>query len=135
MARQSKTKERRSIPPGKNSRGPSLLFDLDGTLADSVYEHVIAWQAAFQKRKFDVEAWKIHRYIGISGKLLVRGVFRNARRVASDFEVEKLEELHKKPTKKCCMVFVCFPERANCSRRSRKSGFLGLSPAAAMRRQ
>jgi HAD superfamily hydrolase (TIGR01549 family) len=100
MARQSKTKEQGSVSQNGNSRGPSLLFDLDGTLADSVYEHVIASEAAFQKRKFNVEAWKIHRYIGISGKLLVRGVFRDARRVASDSEVEKLEQLHKKACEK-----------------------------------
>jgi len=42
MARQSKTKELGSDPQNCNSRGPSLLFDLDGTLADSGYEHVIA---------------------------------------------------------------------------------------------
>lgn len=100
MVHQSQTKDHGSASQNNNSRGPSLLFDLDGTLADSVYEHVIAWEAAFQKRKFNVEAWRIHRYTGISGKLLVRGVFRNSRRVASEFEVEKLEELHKRAYEK-----------------------------------
>lgn len=46
------------------------------------------------------QAWKIHRYIGISGKLLVRGIFRDAGRKVSDSQIEKLEELHKKAYEK-----------------------------------
>ncbi|HWF39523.1 MAG TPA: HAD family hydrolase [Candidatus Acidoferrales bacterium] len=80
--------------------GPSILFDLDGTLADSVYEHVLGWEEAFQKQRLTVEAWRIHRYIGISGKLLVRGIFREMGRQVRDSQRAKLEELHKKAYEK-----------------------------------
>ena len=45
-------------------------------LVDSVYEHVIAWGTTFQQKGIDVQGRMAHRYIGISGKLLVRGIFR-----------------------------------------------------------
>ena len=28
---------------------PAFLFDLDGTLVDSVYQHVLAWREALEK--------------------------------------------------------------------------------------
>lgn len=78
------------------SNHPVILFDLDGTLVDSNYEHVMAWATSFQKHKIDVEAWRIHRYIGISGKLLVRGILRDSGRRVSAAQMEKLEHGHKR---------------------------------------
>jgi len=43
---------------------PSFLFDLDGTLIDSVYQHVIAWRAALSEIGIDLSVWRIHRRIG-----------------------------------------------------------------------
>lgn len=38
------------IPTGK----PAFLFDLDGTLIDSVYEHVLAWREALREMKIEL---------------------------------------------------------------------------------
>ena len=49
----------------------AVLFDIDGTLVDSNYLHIDAWQRAFQRLDTDVEAWRIHRSIGQdAGQLL-----------------------------------------------------------------
>ena len=50
---------------------PAMLFDLDGTLVDTVYQHVTAWSAALRSEGILVPNWKIHRRIGMSGKSLV----------------------------------------------------------------
>jgi len=51
---------------------PAVLFDVDGTLVDSNYLHVHAWQRAFAAVGIDVEAWRIHRGIGMDGSTLVQ---------------------------------------------------------------
>src|ERR1700758_4095795 len=51
---------------------PAALFDVDGTLVDSNYLHVYAWQRAFDAEDIPVAAWKIHRCIGMDGSTLVR---------------------------------------------------------------
>ena len=53
---------------------PAVLFDVDGTLVDSNYLHVHAWQRAFSQMGFDVEAWRIHRSIGMDGSILVESL-------------------------------------------------------------
>ncbi|WP_230981536.1 HAD family hydrolase [Mycobacterium malmoense] len=59
--------------PLKPARGaPAALFDVDGTLVDSNYLHVYAWQRAFDDEGMSVAAWKIHRCIGMDGSALVR---------------------------------------------------------------
>ena len=55
---------------------PALLFDLDGTLVDSVYQHVAAWQDALTASGIELSVWRIHRKIGMSGGLFVRGLMR-----------------------------------------------------------
>ena len=49
------------------TRSPAVLFDVDGTLVDSNYLHVYAWQRAFHAEGLTVEAWRIHRCIGMDG--------------------------------------------------------------------
>ena len=51
-----------------------LVLDVDGTLVDSNYQHVIAWQRAFRIHGVDADAWKIHRYIGKGGDQMVESV-------------------------------------------------------------
>jgi beta-phosphoglucomutase-like phosphatase (HAD superfamily) len=51
---------------------PALLFDLDGTLIDSVYQHVLAWHQALGELGLSLSVWRIHRRIGMSGGLLVQ---------------------------------------------------------------
>ena len=62
---------------------PSFLFDLDGTLIDSVYQHVIAWRAALTRIGIDLSVWRIHRRIGMSGGLFVSALLRETGRSLS----------------------------------------------------
>ncbi|HEX3466205.1 MAG TPA: HAD family hydrolase [Candidatus Elarobacter sp.] len=55
---------------------PAILFDLDGTLVDSVYQHVGAWHDALRACGIPLSMWRIHRKIGMSGGLFVRGLMR-----------------------------------------------------------
>jgi beta-phosphoglucomutase-like phosphatase (HAD superfamily) len=66
-----------------NYRGPAvpaLLFDLDGTLIDSVYQNVIAWREALATVDFDLSVWRIHRRIGMSGGLFISALLRETGR-------------------------------------------------------
>ena len=53
-----------------------LIFDLDGTLVDTVYAHVFAWQRAFAEAGLAIDGWRIHRRIGMSGGLFARAAAR-----------------------------------------------------------
>jgi HAD superfamily hydrolase (TIGR01509 family) len=55
---------------------PPIVFDLDGTLVDSVYQHVIAWREALEHVGIELAVWRIHRRIGMSGGLLVNALLR-----------------------------------------------------------
>ncbi len=52
----------------------ALLFDLDGTLIDSAYAHALAWQHAFLQHGITVDAWRLHRRIGMSGDVLLTSI-------------------------------------------------------------
>ena len=54
----------------------AFLFDLDGTLVDSVYPHVLAWRDALEAAGIELSVWRIHRRIGMSGGLLVNALLR-----------------------------------------------------------
>jgi HAD superfamily hydrolase (TIGR01509 family) len=56
----------------QHDASPAVLFDVDGTLVDSNYLHVHAWQRAFMTEDVTVEAWRIHRCIGMDGSALVK---------------------------------------------------------------
>jgi phosphoglycolate phosphatase-like HAD superfamily hydrolase len=75
--------------PDQRSR-PSFLFDLDGTLIDSVYQHVIAWREALQSVGINLAVWKIHRRIGMSGGLFVAAL---ARELETELDPQTLAEL------------------------------------------
>ncbi|MGY1409336.1 MULTISPECIES: HAD family hydrolase [unclassified Luteimonas] len=68
----------------------AFLFDLDGTLVDSVYQHVLAWKEALDREGVDLSVWRIHRKIGMSG-----GLFTNIllRETGIDITPERLERL------------------------------------------
>lgn len=57
---------------------PAVLFDIDGTLVDSNYLHVYAWQRAFADEDVPVAAWQLHRCIGMDGSMLVRTLSHDA---------------------------------------------------------
>ena len=61
----------------------ALIFDLDGTLVDTVYAHVFAWQRALAEEGMPIDGWRIHRRIGMSGGLFARAVAREVGRELS----------------------------------------------------
>ena len=71
-----------------------LIFDLDGTLVDTVYAHVIAWQRAFEEASLPIDGWQIHRRIGMSGGLFARAAGREVGRPLEPDEVERLQHRH-----------------------------------------
>jgi HAD superfamily hydrolase (TIGR01509 family) len=73
---------------------PSFLFDLDGTLIDSVYQHVIAWRAALSGIGIDLSVWRIHRRIGMSGGLFVSALLRETGRTLSGADIAMLQRAH-----------------------------------------
>ena len=73
---------------------PSFLFDLDGTLIDSVYQHVIAWRAALIGIGINLSVWRIHRRIGMSGGLFVQALLRETGRTLSVADIEQLQLAH-----------------------------------------
>lgn len=73
---------------------PAFVFDLDGTLLDSVYQHVTAWQRAFADVGVDLSVWRIHKRIGMSGSLLAKRVSHESGRELSAAQEKKVEELH-----------------------------------------
>lgn len=82
------------MPPQKTPapKDPAILFDLDGTLIDSVYQHVMSWREAFAYHRLCVPVWKIHRRIGMSGHLFAPVLLREMGRKTSKALVEKLEK-------------------------------------------
>jgi HAD superfamily hydrolase (TIGR01549 family) len=68
----------------------AFLFDLDGTLIDSVYQHVLAWNEALQELGLSLSVWKIHRRIGMSGGLFVNAL---ARELGDRLDAESLVRL------------------------------------------
>jgi HAD superfamily hydrolase (TIGR01549 family) len=75
-------------------RVQALIFDLDGTLVDTVYAHVYAWQRALAEAGLPIDGWRIHRRIGMSGGLFTRAVAREIGRPVSDEEAEALQRRH-----------------------------------------
>jgi HAD superfamily hydrolase (TIGR01509 family) len=73
---------------------PAFLFDLDGTLIDSVYQHVIAWRTALAGMGIDLSVWRIHRRIGMSGGLFVSALLRETGLSLSRQEIERLQQAH-----------------------------------------
>ncbi len=73
---------------------PSFIFDLDGTLIDSVYQHVIAWRGALADEGIDLAVWRIHRRIGMSGGLFVRALAREIHREISPEQGASLQQRH-----------------------------------------
>jgi HAD superfamily hydrolase (TIGR01509 family) len=72
----------------------AFLFDLDGTLVDSVYQHVLAWREALMAAGLDVAVWRIHRRIGMSGGLFVHALGREIGHRLSSEQVSRLQADH-----------------------------------------
>jgi HAD superfamily hydrolase (TIGR01509 family) len=72
---------------------PPLLLDLDGTLVDSVYEHVTAWRDALEDAEIRLPNWKIHRRIGMSGTLFLRTLLRELGKELDKEEIQSIEKV------------------------------------------
>jgi HAD superfamily hydrolase (TIGR01509 family) len=73
---------------------PALIFDLDGTLVDSVYQHVLAWHEALQEAGIELSVWRIHRRIGMSGGLFTRALLRETGRELDEALLARLRDRH-----------------------------------------
>ena len=69
----------------------ALIFDLDGTLVDTVYAHVLAWQLAFAEAGIPIDGWRLHRRMGMSGGLFKRAVMRELGRTVSMPRLQRLD--------------------------------------------
>jgi HAD superfamily hydrolase (TIGR01549 family) len=76
------------------STGSAFLFDLDGTLVDSVYQHVLAWREALQACGVELSVWRIHRRVGMSGGLMANAILRETGHQVTSEEAGKLLRLH-----------------------------------------
>jgi HAD superfamily hydrolase (TIGR01549 family) len=87
----------------------ALIFDLDGTLVDSVYPHTLAWQKSLADFGMACPAWAIHRRIGMSGTLLVKAIAREQRRRVSAADIEKMSTRHARIFHKLAPIGVPLP--------------------------
>jgi len=118
MAKQKKSRDQHPQP--------AFVFDLDGTLIDRVYQHILAWREALRAVEIELSNWCIHRRIGMSDSLMLNACMRGAGRKLDKKQIEKLQDLQTKAYMKMdldhCVVigdsvgFACRPA-SPCSRR------------------
>ncbi|NLG75104.1 MAG: HAD family hydrolase [Xanthomonadaceae bacterium] len=72
----------------------AFLFDLDGTLIDSVYQHVLAWHEALANERIELSVWRIHRKIGMSGGLFANMLLRETGLEIEPERIERLQQHH-----------------------------------------
>jgi HAD superfamily hydrolase (TIGR01549 family) len=72
----------------------AFIFDLDGTLVDSVYQHVLAWREALDSEGIELSVWRIHRKIGMSGGLLTNMLLRETGIELNAERIQRLQRLH-----------------------------------------
>src|SRR5690242_21009507 len=72
----------------------SFLFDLDGTLVDSVYQHVLAWHESLVEEGLPISVWRIHRKIGMSGGLFTNILLRETGLDITEERVQRLRQYH-----------------------------------------
>jgi len=83
-----------TVSKARNDEVIAFLFDLDGTLVDSVYQHVLAWREALEETGIELSVWRIHRRIGMSGGLLVNALLRETGRELSPEEIAGVHRRH-----------------------------------------
>jgi HAD superfamily hydrolase (TIGR01509 family) len=84
------TAQRQAVPL------PPMLFDLDGTLVDSAYQHVLAWHETFADLRMDIPNWKIHRRVGMSGSFFLPNLLREIGHSTNPAVIKRLEKSHAK---------------------------------------
>jgi HAD superfamily hydrolase (TIGR01509 family) len=81
-------------PPETLGQRTAFLFDLDGTLVDSVYQHVLAWREALDAEGIELSVWRVHRRIGMSGGLLSHMLLRETGLDLDPDRIDRLQKLH-----------------------------------------
>src|ERR671915_1199668 len=89
----ARNSDRRGEKP-MQERKQAFLFDLDGTLVDSVYQHVLAWRDALDRSGIELSVWRIHRKIGMSGGLFTNMLLRETGLDLDPARIERLQRLH-----------------------------------------
>src|ERR1700741_2920764 len=87
---QSAVTPRSALAPGRTA----FLFDLDGTLVESVYQQVLAWHEALANVGIKLAVWTIHRRIGMSGGLMANAILHETGHAVSKEEANRLVRLH-----------------------------------------
>jgi HAD superfamily hydrolase (TIGR01509 family) len=82
------------MTPDVLHRGTAFLFDLDGTLVDSVYQHVLAWREALDAEGIELSVWRVHRKIGMSGGLFTNQLLRETGLDIAPERVDRLRRAH-----------------------------------------
>jgi HAD superfamily hydrolase (TIGR01509 family) len=72
----------------------AMVFDLDGTLIDSVYQHVLAWHEALTAIGIELSVWRLHRRIGMSGGLFVTALLREIGGVLTPEQIREVNLAH-----------------------------------------
>ena len=114
---------------------PVFLFDLDGTLVDSVYQHVLAWKEALDSEGIELSVWRIHRKIGMSGGLFTNQLIRETGVEIDEARIERLRQLHAAAYRRMGDHIRPLPGRGSCCHGSPTRGFVGRSPPAGGWRQ
>ena len=83
-----------SSPKTSNPELPAVLFDLDGTLIDSNYQHVNAWAEVLLAAGIVIPRWKIHRRVGMSGKSMIHELLRETPDKPRRINIDQLEHKH-----------------------------------------
>src|ERR1700743_1388127 len=81
---------------GELLKTPGIIFDLDGTLVDSVYQHVTTWNETLRAARIHVAQCRIHRAIGMSGSLFLPKLLRDEGIRHSPGVIERLQSTHQK---------------------------------------
>ena len=100
----------------------AMIFDLDGTLVDTVYPHVVAWQQALEEAGMTIDGWKIHRRIGMSGGLFTRAVSREVGQPLSPEQAVRLQTRHGEIFRSLARTRRPLPGAAQLLQRLRQAG-------------
>jgi HAD superfamily hydrolase (TIGR01549 family) len=72
----------------------ALIFDLDGTLVDTVYGHTVSWQRALSEAGIDIDSARLHRRIGMAGELLMEESARDMGKKMSAAKMRTADHRH-----------------------------------------
>src|SRR5215218_5204169 len=108
-----------------------FVLDLDGTLVDSVYQHVLAWQEALEAGGIELSVWRIHRRIGMSGGLFVGALLRETGQLVDAELVARLQQVHAQAYRRRAGDLRLLPGARELLARLADAGCHGRSPPAA----